>query len=112
MSLFNIFKKENTKSYKEFNIKDIVKSLDSVIDPETNISITDLGLIYDIKIINDEVKIKMTMTTPICPMASYLIDSATESIKEITDKNVDIDLIWEPRWNREMVSEEVKNYLV
>ncbi|GIW22651.1 MAG: hypothetical protein KatS3mg068_1658 [Candidatus Sericytochromatia bacterium] len=111
MSIFKFIKKEKTK-LSNITIKDITKVLNEVIDPETNINIIDLGLIYDIKIYKEKINIKMTMTTPICPMTSYLIDSVIQSIKEIVDIPVDVELVWEPRWNREMISEEVKNHLV
>jgi len=69
-----------------------------------------LGLIYDINIDQDKnVKIKMTLTSPNCPVAESLPNEVKNSIKEIKEvKNVDLDLVWDPPWNKSMMSEAAK----
>ena len=78
-------------------------------DPEIPVNIYELGLIYDVSIIEKNVKVKMTLTTPNCPVAESLPKEVKESIMEIdgVDK-VDLDLVWEPPWDKSMMSEAAK----
>jgi len=88
----------------------IIKEIKKIYDPEIPVNIYELGLIYDIKIENDnEVKVKMTLTTPNCPVAESLPKEVKDSIMEIKEvKNVDLELVWEPPWNKSMMSEAAK----
>ena len=88
----------------------IIKEIKKIYDPEIPVNIYQLGLIYDIKIENDnEVKVKMTLTTPNCPVAESLPKEVKDSIMEIKEvKNVDLELVWEPPWNKSMMSEAAK----
>ena len=81
-----------------------------VFDPEIPVNIYDLGLIYEIDV-DDQgtVKIKMTLTAPNCPAADFIIEDVrfkVESIDEV--KSVEVDLVFEPEWDKEMMSEEAK----
>ena len=78
--------------------KDIVKVLKTVNDPEIMIDVYSLGLIYDINIKNDIVKIKMTFTTPMCPYGPMLIDMIESAIKEKHKVNVKIEIVFDPPW--------------
>ena len=73
-------------------------------------NIYELGLIYDIIIEKDNnVKINMTLTTPICPVAESLPKEVKDSIMTIKEvKNVDLNLVWEPPWDKSMMSESAK----
>ena len=73
-------------------------------------NIYELGLIYDIVVQKDNsVKIKMTLTTPNCPVAESLPKEVKDTVMEITDvKKVDLDLVWEPPWDKSMMSEAAK----
>ncbi|MGL4292994.1 MAG: metal-sulfur cluster assembly factor [Bacteroidales bacterium] len=88
----------------------IVEMLRLVFDPEIPVNVYDLGLIYEIDIDDDKnVKIKMTLTAPNCPAADFILEDVrikVESIDEV--KSVDIDLVFEPEWDKEMMSEEAK----
>ncbi|WP_185869088.1 iron-sulfur cluster assembly protein [Blattabacterium cuenoti] len=88
----------------------IISVLKSIYDPEIEVDIYELGLIYDIQISNEKkVKIIMTLTTPNCPVAESLpieIKNKVESLKEI--KNVDVVLTFDPPWSREFMSEEAR----
>ena len=88
----------------------IVKELKSIFDPEIPVDIYELGLIYDINIDNENnVKINMTLTSPNCPVAESLPNEVKNSVKEIKDvKNVDLNLVWEPPWDKSMMSESAK----
>ena len=74
-----------------------------------NPNIYELGLIYDITVNNSEVKVKMTLTTPNCPVAESLPKEVKDSILEIKEvSKVDLDLVWEPPWDKSMMSEAAK----
>ena len=84
----------------------VIAEIKKIYDPEIPVNIYELGLIYDVSIIEKNVKVKMTLTTPNCPVAESLPKEVKESIMEIdgVDK-VDLDLVWEPPWNKSMMSE-------
>ena len=88
----------------------IVKMLKTVYDPEIPVNVYDLGLIYGIDVADDgHVKIKMTLTAPNCPAADFIIDDTRIKIESIEGvKSVDIDVVFEPEWNQDMMSEEAK----
>lgn len=85
----------------------IIEALRTVYDPEIPVSIYDLGLIYEIKIAPDKsVQVRMTLTAPACPVAGSLpgeVEKRIESIPEV--KSADVELVWEPPWDRSMMSE-------
>ena len=92
------------------NLKDqVITEIKKIYDPEIPVNIYELGLIYDVSIIEKNVKVKMTLTTPNCPVAESLPKEVKESIMEIdgVDK-VDLDLVWEPPWDKSMMSEAAK----
>ena len=88
----------------------VIAEIKKIYDPEIPVNIYELGLIYDIDIDqNNNVKIKMTLTTPNCPVAESLPNEVKNSVKEIKEvKNVDLDLVWDPPWNKSMMSEAAK----
>ncbi|MFA3782702.1 SUF system Fe-S cluster assembly protein [Melioribacteraceae bacterium 4301-Me] len=88
----------------------IISVLKTCYDPEIPVDIWELGLIYEIRIDNDgQVYIKMTLTSPACPVAGSLPGEVKEKVKNIPDvKDVYVDLVWEPRWDKDMMSEEAK----
>ena len=93
------------------NLKDkIIAEIKKIYDPEIPVNIYELGLIYDIIVQKDNsVKIKMTLTTPNCPVAESLPKEVKDSVMEITDvKKVDLDLVWDPPWDKSMMSEAAK----
>ena len=88
----------------------VIAEIKKIYDPEIPVNIYELGLIYDI-IIDDKnnVKIDMTLTSPNCPVAESLPNEVKNSIKEIKEvKNVDLNLVWDPPWNKSMMSESAK----
>jgi len=88
----------------------IIKEIKKIYDPEIPVNIYELGLIYDVKVEkNNSVKVKMTLTTPNCPVAESLPKEVKDSIMEIKEvKNVDLELVWEPPWDKSMMSEAAK----
>ncbi len=90
--------------------EEILDLLRRVYDPEIRVNIVDLGLVYSIlKQDTGLVDIKMTLTAPGCPVSDQIIRDvkfAASRHKEVTD--VDVELVWDPPWNRDMMSEEAK----
>ena len=80
------------------------------MDPEIPVNLYDLGLIYEIKINNkNDVNIKMTLTNPNCPVAGSMPESVGKSIEKLDDLNsVKVFLVWDPKWNKDLMSEEAK----
>jgi metal-sulfur cluster biosynthetic enzyme len=88
-------------------------ALRQVIDPELGTNIVDLGLVYGIEIDGARVRVVMTMTSPACPLGDYLKDLVDSMVKwrvrEVDD--VEIVLVWEPRWHPGMMSAEAQHQL-
>ena len=92
------------------NIKEkVISEIKKIYDPEIPVNIYELGLIYDVTVDNNKVYIKMTLTSPNCPVAESLPNEVKNSIKEIEEvKDVELDLVWDPPWNKSMMSEAAK----
>lgn len=87
----------------------ITDILRTVIDPEIGINIVDLGLVYEINISDNLIDITMTLTTPGCPMHGSIIDWVKRIIKmTIPDVEVNVNLVWEPKWTPDKMSDEAK----
>ena len=90
--------------------EEIVKVLKTVYDPEIPVNIYDLGLIYKVDIDDDKnVVIDMTFTAPNCPMADFIIEDVrqkTEGIEGV--KSAQVNVVYEPEWNKDMMTEEAK----
>ncbi len=91
----------------EFKINELLKA---VIDPEININIVDLGLIYEIDYKKGEsISVDMTLSTPACPLGDVIVSNAQQTIeRSYPDEKVSIQLVWEPTWSPEMVTPEGK----
>ena len=90
--------------------ENIIKALKTVFDPEIPVDIYELGLVYDVQISEDgDVKVVMTLTTPNCPVAESLPQEVKEKVAAVENvKSVDLELTFEPSWNKDMMSEEAK----
>jgi FeS assembly SUF system protein len=87
----------------------VIAEIKKIYDPEIPVNIYELGLIYDIFIKNNDVNVKMTLTTPNCPVAESLPKEVKDSIMDIKGVNkVELDLVWEPPWDKSMMSEAAK----
>ncbi len=93
--------------------KAVMKKLEEVMDPEINISIVDLGLIYAVKLDKTKVTITMTLTTIGCPLISLIEGDIKAKLKEIgfIEEDVIIDLTFDPPWSMEKMSEKAKAIL-
>jgi metal-sulfur cluster biosynthetic enzyme len=85
-------------------------ALRSVEDPEAGMSIVDLGLVYAIEASPGRVRVEMTMTSPACPAAPYLVDEAAAAVRAIAPEGTEVavELVWEPPWTPERMSPEAQ----
>ncbi len=96
-----------TNGAKEELKKKIISVLETIADPEIGIDVYNLGMIYDIEVIDDKhVKIKMTLTTPFCPLANILPMMVAEELKRKLGIETDIELVFDPPWTPEKMTEK------
>ena len=90
--------------------ENIVKMLKTVFDPEIPVDIYSLGLIYNIDVAdNGAVKIDMTLTAPSCPASEFLMEDIKMKLGSIDGvTSVDVQLVFEPEWNQDMMTDEAK----
>ena len=90
--------------------EEIVEVICEIYDPEIPVNIYALGLIYDVEVSEDcDVKITMTLTSPNCPVAETLPVEIEEKVKVVPAvKNVEVEIVFEPVWTKDMMSEEAK----
>ena len=96
---------------KEANPNDeVIEEIRKIYDPELPVNIYELGLIYDIQVENEKfAKIKMTLTTPNCPVAESLPKEVKEGAMQVEEiDDVDLQLVWDPPWTKEMMSDAAK----
>lgn len=88
----------------------IVEVLRTVFDPEIPVNIYDLGLIYSIEVDDDSnVTVTMTLTAPGCSLADFIVEDVRQRVEGISDvKSAVVNLVFEPEWNKDMMSEEAK----
>ena len=85
-----------------------MNKLRTVMDPELHINIVDLGLIYDVVIKGNEIKVIMTLTTPGCPLAPVIDKLIKKALGELKADRVTVELVWEPAWSVRRMSDEGK----
>ncbi|HBF11177.1 MAG TPA: aromatic ring hydroxylase [Thermotoga naphthophila] len=95
---------------KKVTKEDVLNALKNVIDFELGLDVVSLGLVYDIQIDDqNNVKVLMTMTTPMCPLAGMILSDAEEAIKKIEGVgNVEVELTFDPPWTPERMSPELR----
>ena len=88
----------------------IINEIRKIYDPELPVNIYDLGLIYDVKVDDkNNVDVKMTLTTPNCPVAESLPMEVENTVKEVKEVNkVNLELVWDPPWDKSMITEAGK----
>jgi metal-sulfur cluster biosynthetic enzyme len=90
----------------------IYDALRECYDPEIPINLVDLGLIYDVKIIDDWVGVKMTLTTPGCGMSTQISNMVREKVLGVQNvKECDVRIVWDPQWNPAMMAEDARKKL-
>ena len=90
----------------------IYDELCTIVDPEVGFDIVSLGLIYDVSVNGDKAKVTMTLSTRSCPLHELILGWVNDAVLRVEGiKECDIDLVWEPEWNIQMASDEVKKAL-
>ena len=103
----------NYKQREKLNMNElkdkVINVIKKIYDPEIPVNIYELGLIYDVSIKDKDVSVKMTLTTPNCPVAESLPKEVKDSIIAIKGVGaVSLDLVWDPPWDKSMMSEAAK----
>jgi len=110
---------KNSSYFKNFENKEnkvlirknqVIEELQKVMDPEIPVNLYDLGLIYNIEIDSqNNIFIEMTLTNPNCPVAGIMPKSVGLAIERMHDvSSIKVNLVWKPKWNKDMMSEEAK----
>ena len=91
-------------------VKDkIIEEIRKIYDPELPVNIYELGLIYDIQVKDKKAEIKMTLTTPNCPVAESLPKEVKDGVMQVDGiDDVDLKLVWDPPWTKDKMSEAAK----
>ena len=102
--------KKNNSSTRIIEKSEIVESLKTIHDPELPVNIYDLGLIYDIRIIDkNDLIIKMSLTAPGCPVAGEMPGLVANTLAKIPNVGlIEVELVWEPAWTKDRMSEDAK----
>ena len=91
----------------------VVQALSRVIDPEFALTIVDLGLIYGVTVDAERVHVLLTMTSAACPVADTIIDDAGHELSQVAgDRAVDVELVWEPPWGPERLSDRARRFML
>ena len=101
---------QNTKIFTNIKKNQVIECIRTVMDPEIPVNLYDLGLIYEINISDfNDIKIKMTLTNPNCPVASTMPKNVGKSLEKLENlSSIEVSLVWEPKWEKDMMSEEAK----
>ena len=100
---------QDNTTVERINRDAVVSALKQVYDPEIPVDVYELGLIYDIKIEGTKVSITMTLTAPNCPIADEVVEQVRNGVYTVRGvSDVDVQLVFEPEWTPERMSEEAR----
>lgn len=98
---------------KELRVEPYWQELNKVIDPEINLGVVDLGLIYDIQLKNGKCTITMSLTTPACPYGPTLLKNIEDRMRLYKDvKSVKINIVWDPVWNQDFIDQDIRDLML
>ena len=102
--------KKNNICTRKIELSEVKKCIKTIYDPEIPVNIYDLGLIYDINLLeNNDIKIKMSLTAPGCPVAGEMPGQVADTVAKIDDVGlIEVELVWEPAWTKDRMSEDAK----
>ena len=102
--------KKNNICARKIELSEVIKCIETIYDPEIPVNIYDLGLIYEINLLkNNDIKIKMSLTAPGCPVAGEMPGQVADTIAKIDDVGlIEVELVWEPAWTKDRMSEDAK----
>ncbi|MFP4373939.1 MAG: metal-sulfur cluster assembly factor [Spirochaetaceae bacterium] len=87
----------------------VLEALKRVIDPEIGLNIVDLGLVYNVEVTDDAIEVEFTLTSPGCPLGDMITNDIRQAVREATGVDtVHANLVWDPPWTVEFMSEEAK----
>jgi metal-sulfur cluster biosynthetic enzyme len=91
----------------------VLAALGRVIDPELAMTIVDVGLIYGVTVQDNEVRVRLTMTSAACPVADVIIDEVWHELSQVLPASltIDTDLVWEPEWTSDRMSERARRIM-
>jgi metal-sulfur cluster biosynthetic enzyme len=85
--------------------EELLDSIRSVTDPELGINVVDLGLIYDVRLDGNTIRVRMTLTNPGCPMAGMIASDVEEALRQrFLDQEVVVEVVWDPPWTTDRLS--------
>lgn len=94
---------------REWSSSHAMAMLRYVSDPDLNVNIVDLGLVYSVKVAEPRVDVEMTLTSPACPYGPYLIQQVKETLLTLDGiTEVHVEIVWEPPWDWSKISEDVR----
>lgn len=103
---------QSTMPEESVSEEDLRKILRSVKDPELDLNIVDLGLVYDIDNKEGDVEVKMTLTSPGCPAGPEIVSDVERAIAAVDGiKSVDVEIVWEPFWTPERIDPRIRSFL-
>ena len=102
--------KKLDKIFKIITMDDVIAVLENIHDPEIPVNIYELGLIYDIKILDkNDIKIKMSLTSPGCPVAGEMPLEVAQKVNQLKEAGeVQVELVWDPPWSPDRMSEDAR----
>jgi FeS assembly SUF system protein len=90
----------------------VIDALKAIYDPEIPVNIYDLGLVYDVLVTNEKVKIIMTLTTATCPAAAFMPEQVRSAVMEACHvKDVEVEITFTPKWTKDRMSERARTEL-
>jgi metal-sulfur cluster biosynthetic enzyme len=100
-------------AFSEFSLEQAKLAMRKVKDPDLNLNIVDLGLVYDVRVVNgNDVEVDMSLTSPGCPSGPQIMGDAERQLKAIPGVgNVTVNLVWSPLWTPERIEPRVRAYM-
>ena len=99
-------------AFSEFSLEQAKLALRKVKDPDLNLNIVDLGLVYDVRVVNSDVEVDMSLTSPGCPSGPEIMGDAEQKLKAIPGVGVvTINLVWTPMWSPDRIEPRVRAYM-
>ena len=96
----------------ELTAEAVLETLKTVYDPEIPVNVVDLGLVYDVQVKEKDVYVQMTLTFPGCGMGPFIAQQAEWAIQDLEGvEEVEIELVFEPPWSPDLISEEARSQL-
>jgi metal-sulfur cluster biosynthetic enzyme len=90
----------------------VTRALARVVDPEMAVDIVGLGLVYGVDIADDKAQVRITMTSPACPVAGLIVDEVgTELAKVLGARAIEVEVVWDPPWSPERMSQSARRAL-